>query len=164
MPPQPPSDARDAGADADPDAERTRVAAVLDGVRAGVLQRRAELATLGDAAEGARLALAELRAHEVLAEPVAASPRPLVGRLLAFARKAFFHLFGKWYARPLVAQQNEHNRAVSHLLEDLVAANERLAAEVARLGRRLERLEARAGEDEDETGDEAGGGVPGGGR
>lgn len=139
MPPEPPPGARND----DPDAERARVATVLDGVRAGVLQRRADLATLGEAAEGARLALAELRTREVLAEPAAASPRPLVGRLLAFARKAFFHLFGKWYARPLVAQQNEHNRAVSHLLEGLVAAQERLTAEVDRLGRRVERLEER---------------------
>ncbi len=127
------------------DPERERVAAVLAGLDAGVRQRRAELATLGDAAEAVRPALAELRAREVLQEPVAASPRPLVGRLVAFARKAFFHLFGKWYARPLLIQQNEHNRAVSRLLEDLVAGQERLAAEAARLGRRLDRLEGGAG-------------------
>lgn len=131
------------GPDLDPD--RERVAAVLDGLDAAVRQRRAELATLGDAAEAARPALAELRAREVLQEPTAASPRPLVGRLLAFGRKAFFHLFGKWYARPLVMQQNEHNRAVSRLLEDLVAGQERLAAELARLARRLDRLERPSG-------------------
>lgn len=158
MPPEPPSGAPTTDSDADSDAERARLAAVLDGVRAGVLQRRAELATLGEAAEGARLALAELRTREVLAEPAAASPRPLVGRLLAFARKAFFHLFGKWYARPLVAQQNEHNRAVSHLLEGLVAAQERLTVEVARLGRRVERLEERGAGSGGESGGEGGGG------
>lgn len=128
--------------DVSADPERERVAAVLAGLDAAVRQRRAELATLGDAAEGARPALAELRAHEVLQEPSPGSPRPLVGRLLAFARRAFFHLFGKWYARPLLMQQNEHNRAVSHLLEDLIAGQERLAAEVARLGARIERLGA----------------------
>lgn len=130
---------------AESDPERERVAAVLAGLRAGVDQRRAELATLGEAAEGTRLALAELRAREVLEEPVAASPRPVVGRLLGFARKAFFHLFGKWYARPLVAQQSEHNRAVARLLEDLVAAHERLAAEAERLRRRLDRLDPGGG-------------------
>jgi len=117
------------------------VAAVLAGLRAGVRQRQAELATLGAAAEGARLALAELRRHEVLQEPVAASPRPLVGRWLGFARRVFFHLFGKWYARPLLIQQNEYNRAVTRVLEDLVAAQERLSGETARVGQRLERLE-----------------------
>lgn len=123
------------------DSERERVAAVLAGLDAAVRQRRAELATLGGTGDQARPALAELRTHEVLQEPAAASPRPLVGRLVAFVRKAFFHLFGKWYARPLLLQQNEHNRAVSRLLEDLVEGQERLAAEVARLGRRMDRLE-----------------------
>jgi hypothetical protein len=60
-----------------------------------------------------------------------------------------FHLFGKWYARPLVMQQNEHNRAVSQLLEDLVAGQERLAAEVARLGARLEAGERGEAEEAD---------------
>lgn len=142
------------------DPERERVAAVLAGLDAAVRQRRAELATLGDAAERARPALAELRAREVLQEPAAASPRPLVGRLVAFARRAFFHLFGKWYARPLLIQQNEHNRAVSRLLEDLLAGQERLAAEVTRLGRRLDRLEDAGGAG---TGRGADSGPPAGG-
>lgn len=149
-------------AEQDPaDPERERVAAVLAGLDAGVRQRRAELATLGDAAEAVRPALAELRAREVLQEPAASSPRPLVGRLVALARKAFFHLFGKWYARPLLIQQNEHNRAVSRLLEDLVAGQERLAAETARLDRRLARLEGGAGGAESARG--AGAGPPAGG-
>lgn len=133
MSPQPPPE--------EVDPERARVAAVLAGLRAGVRQRQAELATVGVAADGARLALAELRGLEVLQEPVAASPRPVLGRWLGLARRVFFHAFGKWYARPLVRQQNELNRVVTRVLEDLIAAHERLVAETVNLRQRLERLE-----------------------
>lgn len=123
--------------------ERQRLATILDGVRAGVRQRQSELATFEEAREETRLALAELRAREVLEEPLCVSPRPVVGRLLVFARKAFFHLFGKWYARPLIEQQNRYHRAAGRLHEGLAADQERLAADHKRLAAALERLERR---------------------
>lgn len=123
-------------------AERARLAAILDGVRAGVRQRQGELATFDEAREETRLALAELRSHEVLEEPACTSPRPVVGRLLVFARKAFFHLFGKWYSRPLIEQQNRYHRAAGRLHEGLASDQERLAAEQRKLAAAVERLTA----------------------
>lgn len=135
-----------AGVAAGGDDREERVARTLAQLRAGVRQRRGELATLSGGAAGrdeARLRLLEVERLEFVREPVATSPRPGVGRLLVFARKAFFHLFHKWYARPLLHQQNELNRALGQLGRELAAGQEELAAAVDRLAARLAALEAR---------------------
>lgn len=145
--------------DSRPEARRAdggEVAAVLERLRAGVRQRRAELATLGERSEAAELALLELKGHELVEEPAPVSPRPVVGRLLVFLRRAVFHLGLKWYARPVREQQNAFNQAASRLIQDLSRQVEELGREVTRLSRRLAALEAARDE---ALRDEAGGGA-----
>lgn len=125
------------------DAERERVAAALERVRAGVRQRQAALAAAGEGGEEARLAVAELRAAEFVREPVAVSPRPVVGRLLVLLRKVGFHLFVKWWVRPVLQQQNAFNQAASRLLDELARERRRDAERAARLARRVDELAAR---------------------
>ena len=120
-----------------------QVAEVLARLRAGVRQRQAELATLAAGSDEARLKLAELTAKEFVQEPLAMSPRPVLGRLLVFARKAVFHLFYKWYARPVLEQQNAFNQTASRLVADLVQAEERLARQLREMEARLAALEKR---------------------
>lgn len=140
-----------AGPESDEPAEdlerRERVAAVLERVQAGVSQRRAELAAVGSRREDTRLRLAELQSLEYVEEPVPVSPRPVVGRLLVFVRKAVFHLFHKWYARPVLHQQNGFNRAAGRLVADLAHRLEEAEERAARLAERVEALEGRAEED-----------------
>lgn len=123
--------------------ERERVAAALDRIRAGVKQRQAELAAVGEEGEEAKLALAELRAAEFVREPAAVSPRPVVGRALVFVRRAGFHLFAKWWARPVLQQQNAFNQAASRLLDELSRERRADAERAARLARRVDELAAR---------------------
>lgn len=141
-----------AGASADPapgtgdddpaaTADRARVAAVLEQLRAGVRQRRAELTTVAAASDEARIKLVELRRAELVREPRPTSPRPVVGRLLVFMRKAAYHLFFKWHARAVMAQQNAYNRVAGNLLEDLVEEQGRLTERLVRLERRLAAVE-----------------------
>jgi hypothetical protein len=137
-------------------ARRQRVAATLQRVQAGVRQRRAELATVGGGREDTRLRLAELKSLEWVEEPTPVSPRPGVGRLLVFVRKAFFHLFHKWYARPVLHQQNGFNRAAAELLAELARRLTDAEAQVARLTARLRELEGSEEPDGDEGGAESG--------
>jgi hypothetical protein len=125
------------------DEERERVAAVLERVRAGVRQRQAELAAVGEGEEDAKLALAELRGAEFVREPQAVSPRPVVGRGLVLLRKVGFHLFVKWWVRPVLQQQNIFNQAASRLLDELARERARDAERAARLVRRVDELAAR---------------------
>lgn len=125
------------------------VARTLERLRAGVRQRRAERATLGEAGEGAELALVELKSREFVEEPVPVSPRPGIGRLLVFLRKVAFHLGFKWYVRPLREQQNAFNESAGRLIQDLSRRCQELGREVDRLHRRLAALEGTA-EDESE--------------
>jgi len=129
-------------------ARRQRVAATLERVQAGVRQRRAELATVGGGREDTRLRLAELKSLEWVEEPTPVSPRPGIGRLLVFVRKAFFHLFHKWYARPVLHQQNGFNRAAAELLAELARRLEESEAQVARLGARVRQLEGEESPDD----------------
>lgn len=122
------------------------MADVLARLRAGVRQRQAELATVSAATDEARFKLAELTAKEFLQEPMAFSPRPVIGRALVFARKAMFHLFFKWYMRPVVEQQNAFNQTASRLVQDLLQAEERLARQLREMDERLTALEKRADE------------------
>ena len=122
------------------DAERARVAAALDGLRAAVRQRQGELASArGAGGDELALQLAELRRREFVEEPRPVSPRPVVGRAIVFFRKLVWHLALKWHARAVWAQQNGFNQAASRTLQDL-AEREREAR------RRLDRLEARLAE------------------
>jgi hypothetical protein len=122
------------------------VADILARLRAGVRQRQAELATVSAATDEARFKLAELTAKEFIQEPMAVSPRPVIGRALVFVRKAMFHLFFKWYMRPVVEQQNAYNQTASRLVQDLLQAEERLARQLREMDARLTALEKRADE------------------
>lgn len=126
--------------DADSTTSETRVAEVLERVRAGVRQRRAELATLGEQSEELRLRLAELKTREFVEEPAAVSPRPVVGPLLVFLKKAGFHLFVKWWARPVLQQQNAYNHLASSLTQDLAGSIQDLQRRLETLAGRLEAL------------------------
>jgi len=126
------------------DQDSRDVAAVLERLRAGVRQRQAELATVNAATDEARFKLAELTAKEFIQEPMAVSPRPVIGRALVFVRKAMFHLFFKWYMRPVVEQQNAFNQTASRLVQDLLQAEERLARQLREMDARLTALEKRA--------------------
>ncbi|MBW8877983.1 MAG: hypothetical protein JF614_23720 [Acidobacteria bacterium] len=120
-----------------------RVAEVLQKVRSGVRQRRAESTTLAAGGEETRNGLLALKAREYVQEPVAFSHRPRWGRLIVFVRKAFFHVFLKWFLRPVLEQQNGFNQAAARLIEDLVEANDRTARELRQVSARLEALEQR---------------------
>jgi hypothetical protein len=133
-----------AGDSADP-----RVAEVLQSLRSGVRQRQAEAATMGGrggaGAEGGLAAsLLAVRSHEYVQEPIAFSHRARFGKLIVVVRKAFFHLFLKWFHRPLLAQQNAFNQAAGKLLQELAEAEERTARETRLLAARLTDLEAAA--------------------
>ena len=134
--------------------ERQRVAAVLDQLRAGVRQRRAELVTLGGSALGGDAAfdgggrdaaakLVQLKESEYVREPVPTSHRQGLGRWIVLARNAGYKLFGKWLVRPLLEQQNAYNQAAAALLQELVEREERLQRQVRELQARLESMEAR---------------------
>lgn len=122
--------------------ETDRVEDVLERLRAGVRQRQAEVATISGS-ELARHKLAELSAREYVQEPIAVSPRPVLGRWIVLARKAIFHLFLKWFTRPVLEQQNSYNQTVSRLIQDLMQSNEALAQRVRELEARLLELEKR---------------------
>jgi len=120
--------------------EPDRVEDVLERLRAGVRQRQAEVATISGS-ELARHKLAELAAREYVQEPIAVSPRPVLGRWIVLARKAIFHLFLKWFTRPVMEQQNAYNQTVSRLIQDLMQSNEALAQRVRELETRVLELE-----------------------
>lgn len=117
--------------------DEDRVAAALDQIQATVRQRTAELSTLADRDEYRNLRLVELRSAEFLQEPFPVSPRPGVGKLIVWARKVWFHLFQKWYTRPLLIQQNRYNRAVTAMIEDLLRDQKQLDSELRDLRRLL---------------------------
>ena len=123
-----------------------RVAEAIERVRAGVAQRRAESATLGDLAGDSAALLLDLGASEYLREPLPVSPRPLLGGLLIFARKAVYHFFFKWWARPVLEQQNRFNRTAAELLRELAEAGERRERRLRDLESRVQALESRSGE------------------
>jgi hypothetical protein len=135
-----------------------RVEEVLQSLRSGVRQRRAEAATtmsglggfggpgglaggLGQEGGGLAAGLLAVRSHEYVQEPVPFSRRARVGGLIVWVRKAFFHLFLKWFLRPLLLQQNAFNQAAARLLQELAEAEERTAREVRLLAARQADLE-----------------------
>ena len=114
---------------------------MLERLRAGVRQRQAELATVMAGTDEARFKLVELTAKEFVQEPMAISPRPVIGRALVFFRKAMFHLIFKWYMRPVLEQQNAFNQTASRLVSDLVQSQERLARQLREMEARLATIE-----------------------
>lgn len=131
-----------------------RVAEVLQRLRSGVRQRQAEAATIGGlgglgagdgsgSALGLSQALLALKSNEYVQEPVPFSHRRRLGKLVVWSRKAFFHLFLKWFIRPVLAQQNAFNQTAGKMLQELAAAQERTAREGRLLAGRLAALEAR---------------------
>jgi hypothetical protein len=129
----------------DPEAE-AQVAAVLEGVRAGVRRRQAEVAALSDGRAGS--AAIELETRGRLEEPVAVTALPVFGPLLILARKAMLKLFGRWYSRPLILQQTRFNQLLAQRFAGLTAENADLQRRVRSLEARLER---RAPHDEEEA-------------
>lgn len=129
--------------EAPPLPDEPRVAEVLQKVRSGVRQRRAEATTLAAGAEETRSGLLALKTQEYVREPVPFSHRARLGRLIVFSRKAVFHLFLKWFIRPVLEQQNGFNQAASRLIEDLVESQERMGRELRELSARVEALEER---------------------
>lgn len=129
-----------------PSMDEPRVDEVLQQLRAGVRQRQAELATAGAGTDEARLKLVELTSKEHIQEPVPLSPRPVLGKWIVFVRKAFFHLFLKWYMRPILQQQNAFNQTAGRLIQDLIQGQEKLARQLRELDVRLTALERRARE------------------
>ena len=131
-----------------PDPDAPRVAEVLQKVRSGVRQRRAETTTLATGAEETQNGLLALKAREYVQEPVALSHRPRLGRFFVFFRKAFFHLFLKWFIRPVLEQQNGFNAAAARLIQDLAESQERTARELRETQARLTALEEQLAEAE----------------
>ena len=129
-------------AEPDDPAERDQVAQILDALRSGVRQRQAELATVAEGSDELRLRLADLQSSEFLQEPVSVSPRPIIGPVLVWVRKVFFHLFMKWYLRPVMMQLNSFQGSAAALIRDLVDANRGLVEQNRKLHRRVEALEA----------------------
>lgn len=127
-----------AAEDPSPDA-RTQVAETLARLEAGVRQHRAELARLGDRGGEKNFALQELERVE---EPPCFSPRPVIGPLLVFLRKAGFHLFVKWWARPVLQGQNAFNQEASARIQELSRALEDAELRLERLARRVEARES----------------------
>jgi hypothetical protein len=123
-----------------------RVGEVLQQLRSGVRQRQAELATMGAGTDEARFKLVELTSKEYIQEPVPLSPRPVLGKWLVFARKAFFHAFLKWYMRPVLEQQNAFNQNAGRLIQDLLQGQEKLARQLRETEARLATLERRVRE------------------
>lgn len=125
--------------------ERERVADSFDRLRSSVRQRQAELTTATGQSDDMRLRLAEMQAGEFVQEPGPVSPRPVFGPILVWGRKAFFHLFMKWYLRPMLMQINQFHGSVGSVVRDLVEANRLLAEENRRLQARVHALEAAVG-------------------
>ena len=131
--------------------DEPRVDEVLQQLRAGVRQRQAELATVGAGTDEARFKLVELTSKEYIQEPIPLSPRPVLGKWLVFLRKAFFHLFMKWYMRPVLEQQNAFNQTAGRLIQDLIQGQEKLARQLREMDARLTALERHARETPRET-------------
>jgi hypothetical protein len=129
-----------------PSSDDLPVAEVLQQVRSGVRQRRAEAATLAGGSEEMRGGLLELKQREYVREPVPFSHRPSFGKLIVLFRKAFFKLFLKWFARPVLEQQNAFNQTAARLLEELAEGQERTERELRQVSARLEALQQRLGE------------------
>ena len=129
-----------------PSPDDLRVAEVLQQVRSGVRQRRAEASTLAGGGEETLTGLLELKQREYVREPVPFSHRLSLGKLIVLSRKAFFKLFLKWFARPVLEQQNAFNQTAARLIEDLAEGQQRTERELRQVSARLEALQQRLDE------------------
>ena len=120
------------------DPVRERAGEALAGLRAAIRQRQGEAATVRAGADELHGLLLDLQRHEFVEEPVPVSPRPVYGRLLVFLRKVSYHLFVKWHARGVLAQQNAFNQSASRLIVELAERQRRAEQEVERLRRELD--------------------------
>lgn len=123
--------------------ENERVASVLAQLKAGLRQSQGELASLGADPGVDDGRLARLWALGQLAEPPCESPRPVIGRALVALRRAFFGLFVRWYAAPLLERQNELNAEHLRVLRGLLVELADLRRQMAEPGRRAEQVERR---------------------
>lgn len=128
-------DDRDRASESNGEPRQAEVAEILARLKAAVRQRTAERQTIPESAEGLRARLLELKELEALDEPRPVSPRPLAGAAIVFLRKVVYHLFLKWYLRPLVERDNRFRQLSVRLLSELI--EERYEVE-----RRLQQLEA----------------------
>jgi hypothetical protein len=117
------------------------VAETLQQLRSGVRQRVAELAAVPADAGGTRSKLLEVRAREFVREPTPVSHRGRVGGGIVWTRKVFYHLFLKWFARPVLEQQNAFNQAASAVEHELAARLEEMQRRLELLQHRVEHLE-----------------------
>jgi hypothetical protein len=124
-------------------------AAVLEGIRAGVRQRQAEVAALADGGEGAKAVDLQIRGR--LEEPVAVSAVPGIGPLVVLARKIFLKAFGRWYSRPLILQQTHFNQSIAQHFAAQATAQERLQRRVYALEETLREQAAAHGPTEPES-------------
>ena len=110
---------------ADPSNQNDDAAAeVARRLRAGMDQRRAEVAALSEIRLGP--GLLDLERSGYVEEPIPISARPLFGPLIVFTRKVVYHLFLKWYMRPVLQQQNSFNHAASKRIQELLERNRML--------------------------------------
>jgi len=112
---------------------------LVEGLREGVERRRSQLA--GQSRTLSSAGLHELESTEFLEEPPAVSAKPLLGGVIVWSRKAFRHLFLRWYTVPLLRQQNSFNRNATLSFRDVVQRNQKLQRELDDLQRRVETLE-----------------------
>src|SRR5687768_1368046 len=95
------------------DPHARRVEAVLQQLRSGVRQRQAEAATAREGLAGAARRILELRQREFVREPMPFSHRPGLGSVIVLARRAIYKLFGRWWGRAVLEQQNSFNQIAS---------------------------------------------------
>jgi hypothetical protein len=134
-----------------PDQTEPEVAAIFDRLRAEI---RRESAPGEDRAKPASRSLAARsqaeRAWAVTAErPFEQSPtrRGAVQRYMFVPMKRLLRKSMRWYVEPVAADQRSFNLAVLNLVDEVAAGIE---ADLNRLERRLESLEARLSSDGDE--------------
>ncbi|MBN1888128.1 MAG: hypothetical protein JW850_09065 [Thermoflexales bacterium] len=103
-----------------------------------------------------RAHVAELESKMLIKEMPFVSHAPLVGRLIVAVRNAWNWMSTKWYALPLLTQQNSYNMAVTQALRETITALESMAHSVQETHMRLAELEARlaeTGADQESTGE-----------
>lgn len=91
--------------------------------------------------DGLRRHVDELESKMLLKEPPVGSRAPLVGPFLYRLRAVWHRLFLRWYAVPLVVQQNQYNMAITQTLRDLVTTTESCAGLIKELEIRVAKLE-----------------------
>jgi hypothetical protein len=108
---------------------------VLEGLRAGVRQRQAELACLDQQRGDLPAFLAAVRRDAQIEEPSFRIEG--AGALRTFVERVFYVLFARRQHRALLRQQNRFNRSVELALIELHGRNEVLASELRSTAQRL---------------------------